>query len=333
MKRTCLAIAVLLAPIPFAAAQHRLPATPETVVWGYYDSASEPVLRIRSGETVEMHTLIVTGPEELEAIGVPPEQVEQALRDIHREVPREGPHILTGPIYVEDTMPGDVLEVRILSVRPAVPYATNTFAGRGLLPDEFPHSKTRLFELDLERGVAAFGEGIEIPLRAFFGSMGVAPPPEVGRLSSVPPWKHAGNLDNKELVAGTKLFIPVHVPGALFLAGDGHAAQGDGEVSLTALETSLNGTLEFVVRKDMGPLEWPRAETPAAYITMGMHEDLLEAARIAVREMIAFLETEKGLSADDAYMLTSIAVDLRITQLVDGNLGVHAMLWKSLFVD
>jgi len=264
---------------------------------------------------------------------VPPGQVEQALRDIHREVTREGPHILTGPIYIEEAMPGDVLEVRILSVEPAVPYATNTFAGRGLLPEEFPHTRTRLFELDLERGVAVFGDGIEIPLRPFFGSMGVAPPPEVGRLSSVPPWIHAGNLDNKELVAGTTLFIPVHVPGALFHAGDGHAAQGDGEVSLTALETSLNGTLQFIVRKDMGPLAWPRAETPDAYITMGMDEDLLEAARIAVREMIDFLMTEKGLSADDAYMLSSIAVDLRITQLVDGNLGVHAMLWKSLFTD
>jgi len=333
MKRLSLAAAVLLAPIPFADAQHRLPATPETVVWGYYDGASEPVLRIKSGETVEIHTLIVTGPEELEAAGVPPEQVEPALRDVHREVAREGPHILTGPIYVEEAMPGDVLEVRILSVRPAVPYATNTFAGRGLLPDDFPHTKTRLFELDLERGVATFGQGIEIPLRPFFGSMGVAPPSDVGRLSSVPPWKHAGNLDNKELVAGTTLFIPVHVPGALFHAGDGHAAQGDGEVSLTALETSLTGTFELIVRKDMGPLEWPRAETPEAYITMGMDEDLLEAARIAVREMIAFLQAEKALSADDAYMLASIAVDLRITQLVDGNVGVHAMLWKSLFVD
>lgn len=333
MKKLLLAAMVLVGPIPLADAQHRLPATPETVVWGYYDGTSKPALRIKSGDTVEVHTLIVTGPQELEAIGVPPEQVEQALRDIHREVPREGPHILTGPIYVEDAMPGDVLEVRILSVEPAVPYATNTFAGRGLLPEDFPHSRTRLFELDLERGVSKFSEGIEIPLKPFFGSMGVAPPPEVGRLSSVPPWIHAGNLDNKELVAGTTLFIPVHVPGALFHAGDGHAAQGDGEVSLTALETSLNGSFQFIVRKDMGTLEWPRAETPEAYITMGMDEDLLEAARIAVRDMISFLQAEKGLSADDAYMLTSIAVDLRITQLVDGNLGVHAMLWKSLFVE
>ncbi|MGB7214587.1 MAG: acetamidase/formamidase family protein [Gammaproteobacteria bacterium] len=332
MRKSWFAVILLVLPPSFAHAQHRLPATPSTVVWGYYDAASEPVLRIESGETVEVHTLIVTGPDELEAAGVAPEDVETALRDVHREVAREGPHILTGPIYIEGAMPGDVLEVRILSVRPAVPYATNTFAGRGLLPDDFPHSRTRVFELDLQRGVAIFSDGIEIPLRPFFGSMGVAPPPEVGRLSSVPPWKHAGNLDNKELVAGTTLFIPVHVPGALFHAGDGHAAQGDGEVSLTALETSLIGTFQLNVRKDM-TLEWPRAETPEAYITMGMHEDLLEAARIAVREMIDFLQTEKGLSADDAYMLTSVAVDLRITQLVDGNLGVHAMLWKSLFVD
>ena len=328
--RPRLCVLLLLICLP-AQAQHRLEATPETVVWGYYDSTTPPVLRIRSGESVEMHSLIVTGPEGLEAAGLPPEQVQQALRDVHREVERGGPHILTGPVYIEGAEPGDVLEVRIREVRPAVPYATNTFSRGGFLPEDFPHSRTRLFPLDLGRGVADFGEGIEIPLRPFFGSMGVAPPPEAGRIGSGPPWIHAGNLDNKELTAGSILYIPVHVEGALFHAGDGHAAQGDGEVSLTALETSLIGTFEFVVRKDMGPLDWPRAETPEAWITMGMHEDLTEAARIAVREMIAFLSEERGLTPDDAYMLTSMAVDLRITQLVDGKRGVHAMLPKSLF--
>ncbi|HWK52998.1 MAG TPA: acetamidase/formamidase family protein [Hyphomicrobiales bacterium] len=332
MKKALYLLAALAALSSWPAmAQHRLPASPQTVVWGYYDATSEPVLRIASGDTVQIHTLIVTGPDGLEAAGLPPEQVEPALRDVHAQVARGGPHILTGPIYIEEAMPGDVLQVNILSVQPAVPYATNTFSRGGFLGEEFAGPRTRLFPLDLERGVAQFGDGIEIPLRPFFGSMGVAPPPDAGRLGSGPPWIHAGNLDNKELVAGTTLFIPVHVPGALFQAGDGHAAQGDGEVSLTALETSLEGELEFIVRKDMGTLTWPRAETPEAYITMGMDENLEEAARIAVREMIAFLVAEKQLSADDAYMLTSMAVDLRITQLVDGKLGVHAMLWKSLF--
>src|SRR5690606_17659552 len=160
--------------------------------------------------------------------GVPPEQVEQALRDVHREVERGGPHILTGPIHVEGAEPGDVLEVQVLELRPAVPYATNTFSRAGFLPEDFPHSRTRLFPLDLDAGVARFAPGIDIPLRPFFGSMGVAPPPEAGRIGSGPPWIHAGNLDNKELVAGTTLYIPVHVEGALFQAGDGHAAQGDG---------------------------------------------------------------------------------------------------------
>jgi acetamidase/formamidase len=178
--------------------------------------------------------------------------------------------------------------------------------------------------------VGRFDDGIEIPLRPFFGSMGVAPPEASGRISSAPPGIHAGNLDNKELVAGTTLFIPVHVRGALFQIGDGHAAQGNGEVCITALETSLSGRLQFVVRKDM-KLRWPRAETPTAFMTMGINEDLTEATKIAVREMIDFLVTEKKLSRDDAYMLSSVAADFSITQLVDGTKGVHAMIPKAIF--
>ena len=313
-------------------AQHKLEPTPKTVTWGYYDASTPPVLRIKSGESVEIHTLLVSSPQRLEAAGVPANQVEQALRDIHRELKSEGPHILTGPIYIEDAEPGNVLEVRIRSVRPAIPYAINFFGGRGgFIPEDFPTGKEKIVPLDERRGVARFSDQIEIPLRPFFGSMGVAPPPASGRFGSGPPNIHAGNLDNKELVAGTTLFIPIHVKGALFQAGDGHAAQGDGEVDITALETSLVGTLEFVVRKDM-QLKWPRAETPTTYITMGFDRDLTAAAKIAVREMIDFLSTEKKLSREDAYMLSSVAVDLRITQVVDGNMGVHAVLQKSLFV-
>ena len=324
--------AVLLLPGAELRAQHKLDPTPKTVTWGYYDATTPPVLRIKSGESVEIHTLLVSSPQRLEAAGVPANQVEQALRDIHRELKSEGPHILTGPIYIEDAEPGNVLEVRIRSVRPAIPYAINFFGGRGgFIPEDFPTGKEKIVPLDERRGVARFSDQIEIPLRPFFGSMGVAPPPASGRCGSGPPNIHAGNLDNKELVAGTTLFIPIHVKGALFQAGDGHAAQGDGEVDITALETSLVGTLEFVVRKDM-QLKWPRAETPTAYITMGFDRDLTAAAKIAVREMIDFLSTEKKLSREDAYMLSSVAVDLRITQVVDGNMGVHAVLQKSLFV-
>jgi acetamidase/formamidase len=184
--------------------------------------------------------------------------------------------------------------------------------------------------MDEKRMVGHFAKGIELPLRPFFGSMGVAPPPSAGRISSGPPGVHAGNLDNKELVEGTTLFIPVHVPGALFAVGDGHACQGNGEVDITALETSLHGTLQFVVRKDM-KLRWPRAETPTHVIVMGLDKDLTKATKLAVREAIDYFVNEKSLSPDEAYMLTSMAVDFCITQVVDGTLGVHGMIPKAIF--
>ena len=315
------------------AAEYKLAATPKTVAWGYYSAAAPPALRIRSGDSVEIQTLITNSPAHLEAAGVAPRDVEVALRDIYREVTDKGPggHILTGPIYIEGAEPGDTLEVHIQSIRLAIPYAYNTFRpGAGFLPDEFPYARTKIVPLDRERMIARFAPGIEIPLAPFFGSMGVAPPENLGRISSGPPWFHAGNIDNKEFVAGTTLFIPVHARGALFLVGDGHAGQGNGEVDITALETSLTGVFQFVVRKDLHLL-WPRGETPSHYITMGMNADLREAARLAVEQMIDFLVTQKHLTRDDAYMLTSVAADLSITQLVDGNVGVHAAIAKAIF--
>ncbi len=316
------------------AATYQLKPTPKTVAWGYYDASTPPVLRIKSGDTVEVQTLITSSPTRLEGAGVKPEDVEQSLRDIYKEVTNKGPggHILTGPIFIEGAEPGDVLEVRIKSIKLAIPYAYNAFSpGRGFLPEDFPYAKMRIIPLDEARMVAHFADGIEIPLHPFFGSIGVAPPEVSGRISSAPPWIHAGNLDNKELVAGTTLFIPVHARGALFLAGDGHAGQGNGEVDITAMETSLIGTFQLIVRKDMH-LKWPRAETPTHYITMGLHEDLNEATKAALREMIDFLVTVKHLTRDDAYQLSSVAADLDIRQLVDGNKGVHAMIPKAIFV-
>lgn len=321
------------APRPPATPTHQLKPTPKTVAWGYYDAKAEPVLRINSGDTVEIQTLLTNSPTRLEAAGVPPAQVEQSLRDIYKEVTNKGPggHILTGPIYVEGAEPGDVLEVRIQKIKLAIPYAYNSFGPRsGFIPEDFQYSKIKIIPLDEQKMIARFAEGIEIPLRPFFGSMGVAPPEAMGRVSSAPPGIHAGNLDNKELVAGTTLFIPVHVRGALFETGDGHAGQGNGEVDITALETSLVGTFQFFVRKDM-KLRWPRAETPTHFIAMGIDKDLNEATKIAVREAIDFLVTEKQLSRDDAYMLSSVAVDFDITQLVDGTKGVHAMIPKAIF--
>jgi acetamidase/formamidase len=244
-----------------------------------------------------------------------------------------GAHILTGPIFVEDAKPGDVLEVRIQSIRLAVPFAYNRFRpGFGFLPDDFPYTQSKIIPLDEKSMIAHFAPGIDIPLRPFFGSIGVAPPEVTGRISSGPPWIHGGNMDNKELVAGTTLFLPVHAPGALLLVGDGHAGQGNGEVDITAMETSLIGTFQLIVRKDLH-LRWPRAETATQYITMGFHEDLNEATKMAVREMIDFLASAKHMSRDDAYMLTSVAADLSITQLVDGNKGVHAAIPKAIFHD
>jgi len=311
-----------------------LKATPKTVAWGYYDAKAAPVLQVKSGDTVEIETLVTNSPKRLEDAGVPAEGVQQSLRDIYDQVKDKGPggHILTGPIFVDGAEPGDVLEVHILAAKLAIPYAYNGFGpGRGYLPDDYPYSKIKIIPLDEKRMVAKFAPGIEIPLHPFFGSMGVAPPESAGRWNSAPPWIMAGNMDNKDLVAGSTLYIPVHAPGALFEVGDGHAGQGDGEVDITALETSLVGTFQFVVRKDMH-LEWPRAETPTHYITMGFNDDLNAATTLAVREMIAFLKAEKHLSRDDAYMLASVAADLHITELVDGNKGVHMMLPKAIFV-
>jgi len=317
-----------------APAKYSLKPGPKTIVFGYYSAKAEPALRIKSGDTVEIGTEITSDPDELEKAGVPPSEVETSLRDIFREVKDRGPggHVLTGPVYVEGAEPGDVLEVKILAIKLAIPYAYNGFGpGYGFLPNEYPYPKIKIIPLEEKRMIGTFGPGIEIPLRPFFGSMGVAPPESSGRISSNPPWIHAGNLDNKELVAGTTLYIPVHARGANFEVGDGHAGQGNGEVDITALETSLTGTFQFVVRKDMHLL-WPRAETPTHFMTMGLHEDLSEATKLAVRNMIDFLMKEKHLSRDDAYMLSSVAADLAITELVDGNKGVHMLIPKQIFV-
>ena len=315
-------------------ADYQLKATPGTVAWGYYWSAAKPVLRIKSGDRVEIQTMLTNSPERLAAAGVKAEDIEAELKAIYAEVKDKGPggHILTGPIFVEGAEPGDTLEVRILEIKYSIPYAYNGFRPTSgvLTAEDFPQGATKIIPLDTKRNVAKFSDHIEIPLRPFFGSMGVAPPEAAGRVSSAPPGTHAGNLDNKDLVAGTTLFIPVHAAGALFEVGDGHAGQGNGEVDITALETSLVGTFQFVVRKDLH-LDAPRGETPTHYIAMGLNPDLTEALKMAVRQAIAFLVTEKHLSREDAYMLCSVGVDFNVTQAVDGTKGVHAMIPKSIF--
>jgi len=318
------------------AADYELKATPSTVAFGYYWSQAKPALRIKSGDTVVVHTLTTGNPNSLASNGVKPEDIQPELKQIWQEVTGKdrgpGGHILTGPIYIEGAEPGDVLEVRIQKIDLAIPYANNGFSPqRGVLPPEdFKAGRTKIIPLDMKRNVAKFADNIEIPLHPFFGSMGVAPDESKGRINSGPPGDHAGNLDNKDLVAGTKLFIPIHAAGALFEVGDGHAGQGNGEADITALETSLVGTFQFVVRKDMH-LKWPRGETPTHWIAMGLDPDLTQALILAVRETIDFFVTEKHLSREDAYALASVAVDFNVTQAVDGTKGIHGMIPKSIF--
>jgi acetamidase/formamidase len=309
-----------------------LSASATTVVWGNYWSESLPVLRIHSGDFVKIHTLLTSTPERLEGAGLPAAEVEKELRDV-QSVKDRGPggHVLTGPIYIEEAEPGDVLEIKINAIELPIAYGYNAIGQSGFLSDEIFDRKMKIIQLDREKMTGHFADGIEIPLHPFFGSMGVAPPKEAGRWNSAPPWIHGGNLDNRELVAGTSLFLPVHVKGALFEIGDGHAAQGNGEVDITAIETSLKGNLQFLVHKGK-KLNWPRAETATHIIAMGCDRDLNAATHIAVREMIHYLMEEKKLSQADAYMLCSVAADVAITQLVDGNVGVHVLLPKNIFV-
>jgi acetamidase/formamidase len=336
MKRILNAVFLILTLANLTIAQsktHDLKLEPKNVHWGYYDARIPPALRIASGDTVRVETMIAGGLERVRQAGVKEADIPEALKVIENTIKERGPgaHPMTGPIFVEGAEPGDTLEVHFVSFEFLHPYGVTAFLpGGGTLPDEFPYAGLKLIRINEKAGTADFGGGITLKLAPFFGSVGVAPPVLMGRISSRPPGSQVGNLDNRDLVAGTTLFMPVHVPGALLSIGDGHAGQGEGEVSGTAIETSLRGTIQVFVRKGK-KITWPRAETPTHYVTMGLHEDLNEAARIAVREMIDFLVTEKGMKREDAYILCSVAADLHVTQTVDQTKGVHAMIAKSIF--
>jgi len=315
-----------------AEAIHELKASPTTVHRGFFDASLKPVLTIDSGDIVRLWT--ATGnPRYFESLGVPKEKIPAELYAAFEGAPGEGrdDHTLDGPIAVRGAEPGDTLEIRIRSVDLWLPIAAMSFrANRGSLPEDFPYSRDRVFFLDPAKKSIEFAPGVVVPAKPFWGVIGVAPPRSMGRVPSGPPNVFGGNMDNHDLQPGTSLFLPVHVPGALLSIGDGHAAQGGGEVGLSAVETSLKGEIQVVLHKGMR-ITWPRAETPTHYMTIGLHEDLNQAAKIATREMLAFIVETKGLPRDDAYMLLSAAMDLHVTQIVDGTKGVHALLPKAIF--
>jgi acetamidase/formamidase len=304
---------------------HTLTTRPDTVHWGYYDAAVAPMLTIKSGDTVTVDS-ISGGLENL-----PPEGSGFAVLPEHREIlaktPRgPGPHILTGPIAVDGAQPGDALKVEILDIQLRQNWGFNFSRPLlGALPDDFPDAHQIFIGLDAARAKARMPWGLEVPTAPFFGCMGVAPPAAWGRQTSVIPRAFGGNIDNRELIAGTTLYLPVFQPGALFSVGDGHAAQGHGEVNLTAIETALTGTFRISVDKSLG-LKLPRAETPTHVITMAFDTDLDQAVRVALREMIQLICDTAGLTPEDAYALCSVAADLVVTQVVDGNKGIHVTL-------
>jgi acetamidase/formamidase len=308
---------------------HHLAASADACHWGYFDAGRPAQIGIASGDVITIDTL--TGPPEM----VPPApfHTPPELFDVHRKNERfaGAPHILTGPVSVAGAEPGDVLQVDILDVKLRQDWGFNFIRPLGgTLPDEFPEGRILNIPLDREKMVGRLPFGVDIPLKPFFGIMGVAPPRSWGRCTSVIPRSFGGNIDNKQLVAGTTLYLPVHVPGANFSCGDGHGAQGDGEVCLTAIETALQGTFRLTVRKDMA-LKQPRAETATHIITMGFDASLDRAMETALKEMLDYLTGTRNLSRMDAYTLCSVGVDFHVTQTVNTSKGVHGMLPKALF--
>ncbi len=303
--------------------------TQDTVNWGHFDAALKPIATIEPGETFTLNSVsggLTEAPLDGSAYTVRPE-----LRAIQTAVkPELGPHILTGPVAVNGAMPGDALRVEIIDVQLADDWGFNIFKpGMGALPEDFPYERLVHLGIDRARGTIQTPWGMQLDAHPFFGVMGVAPAPEAGRVSSVMPGSFGGNLDNKELGAGAVLYLPVAVEGALFSAGDGHGAQGDGEVCLTAVETGLTGTFKIDLIKNAS-LDAPWAETPTHAITMAFDEDLDIAMQVALRRMIKLIVARTGITADDAYRLCSLAVDLRVTQVVNRSKGIHAMVSRKL---
>lgn len=306
---------------------HEIPGIAETMVWGYLDAACHPVLEIQSGDTVTLHSFPAGGLDTL-----PPDRSRVPKgywRALNTMQQGPGPHFITGPVHVAGAEPGDALQVDILDVRCSMDWGfVSILPLLGALPDEFEISETIHPRIDHDRQVCILPWGAELPLQPFFGILATAPPKHWGRCGSPVPRAFGGNMDNRELTPGSTLYLPVFNEGGLFFAGDGHGVQGDGEVCLTAFETGVTGTVRLTVRKDMA-IERPFAETPTHLMSIGLDEDLDDAAKQAVREMVRHVCLRTNLTRNQAYMLCSLAGHLRVTQLVDGNKGIHMMLAKQ----
>ncbi|WP_454715848.1 acetamidase/formamidase family protein [Caulobacter segnis] len=336
-------------------ALHCLPATPQTVHWGYFDPSTKPSLRIKSGDLVQAEAITHHAGD------APELMMDEAVTRIFKEIPEDdrnpGVHIMTGPIYVEDAKPGDVLEVRYLRMVPRNNYGSNLAANWGYLYKEFGEKeRVTIYELDQNTNTAsalyAYDfegkylipgtitncpecdrqpalKGIRIPARPHLGTAGVAPAVN-GRVSTIPPGEHGGNIDNWRIGAGATMYYTVQVDGGLFSIGDPHVSQGDGELSGTAIESSLNVLMQIVLRKDIqtpGPL----LETPKWWIVHGFNEDLNLAMRDASTKMLSLLSDQVGLSKNDAYSLMSVAADFGVTQVVDGTQGCHVRIPRDIF--
>ncbi|MEN9206340.1 MAG: acetamidase/formamidase family protein [Thermostichales cyanobacterium SZTDM-1c_bins_54] len=311
---------------------HVLTATCATVHLGGFSPDLAPALVVDSGDTITVETYSGF----FVADQAPPGFLTPAFVEICQHLPPErrvdrGFHLLTGPILVRGAQPGDVLEVEILQIYPRLAVGFNAIRpGWGALPERFAAAHLTFIDLDLEHNVAEYpkGSGIRIPLRPMFGILAVCPPQPA---SSIPPGNHGGNLDNPELTPGSRLYLPVYHPGALFSIGDGHAVQGDGEVCGTAIETSMNGTIRLTLRRDLH-LTTPVAETPTHLISSGFAPSLDQACSHALNTLVDLLVERVGLSPVDAYCLCSLSADFRVTQVVNApQKGIHGMIAKAIF--
>jgi acetamidase/formamidase len=314
---------------------HHLRCAPDTVVWGYLAPDAPAVLHIQDGDTVSIDTVNAVGmPAEgaeafLQAQGLEPGPATHELRNIMQSLTKgEGPHVLTGPIHIKGAKAGDVVAVEILSVEPRAPYYGINLSrpGMGSLPQLLHEPWLHVMPFDMATRTAQFNAAISLPLQPFMGTMGLAP---TERVSSIPPGRFGGNLDCKDMRAGSVLYLPVQVNGGLFFVGDGHALQGHGEVNLTALETAMQGTFRFTLHRQC-PIGWPLLETTSDYIVMGLDTDLDQAAALAVEQAVRVLSHAGAMSPAEAYALCSMAVDFEVTQLVDGVKGIHGRIPKRL---